>query len=104
MTKQDDIESLGSEIRRLQEKTAPKTRRADTQGSGFAMQVGLELVCGVVMGAGIGLTLDRWLGTTPFLLIGCFLLGACGGMLTVYRTTMNAPDLTTDEKDEKNGS
>ena len=30
--------------------------------------------------------LDRWLGTTPFLLIVFFFLGAAAGMLNVYRT------------------
>jgi ATP synthase protein I len=110
MTTQDDppsLESLGNEIRRLQEKTAPKPDRAP-QSPAAAMQVGLEIVCGVLVGTGAGIVLDRWLGTSPLLLLVCFFLGTAGGVLTVYRTTVRpqaqrGSDATTD-KGKRNGS
>lgn len=52
---------------------------------GLAFRVGVELVAGVAVGAGIGYALDRWLGTTPWLMIVFFFLGAAGGMMNVYR-------------------
>ncbi len=44
-----------------------------------------ELVAGVLVGAGIGWGLDRWLGTKPWLLIVFFLLGTAAGMQNVIR-------------------
>lgn len=52
---------------------------------GLAFRVGVELVAGVAVGAGIGYALDRWLGTGPWLMIVFFFLGAGGGMMNVFR-------------------
>ena len=52
---------------------------------GLAMRTGVELVAGVGVGALVGYGLDRWLGTSPWLLILCFVLGAAAGMLNAYR-------------------
>jgi ATP synthase protein I len=52
---------------------------------GIAFRVGVELVAGVVVGAAIGYGLDQWVGTTPWMLIVFFFLGAAGGMMNVYR-------------------
>jgi ATP synthase protein I len=53
--------------------------------SGFAFRIGVELVSALLVGAGIGWLLDRWLGTTPFLLLLFFFLGAAAGILNVFR-------------------
>tara|TARA_B100000575_G_C22586934_1_gene368987 strand:+ start:21 stop:365 length:345 start_codon:yes stop_codon:yes gene_type:complete len=52
---------------------------------GLAMRAGVELVAGVAVGAGVGYALDIWLGSGPWLLIVCFIVGAAAGMLNVYR-------------------
>lgn len=52
---------------------------------GIAFRVGVELVAGVVVGVAIGYGLDQWLGTTPWMLILFFFLGAAGGMMNVFR-------------------
>ena len=52
---------------------------------GLAMRTGVELVAGVVVGGLVGYGLDRWLDTSPWLLILCFMLGAAAGMLNAYR-------------------
>ena len=57
-----------------------------TSGLGLGMRLAFDLLSGVVLGAVIGLALDFWLGTTPWLLIVLFFLGAGAGMLNVYRT------------------
>ena len=54
--------------------------------SGFALRVGVELVAGLVIGGGIGWFLDRWLGTSPLMLILFFFLGAAAGIVSVFRT------------------
>ena len=45
-----------------------------------------ELVAAVVVGTIIGFILDNWFGTTPWLIIIFFFLGAAAGVLNVIRT------------------
>ena len=55
-------------------------------GVGLALRLGVDFVAGVVVGVGIGLLLDWWLGTLPGMLILFFLLGAAAGTFNVFRT------------------
>jgi ATP synthase protein I len=59
--------------------------RGGTEKIGVGLRIGIELVAGVVVGTVLGLALDRWLGTKPWLLIVGFLLGSCAAFLNVYR-------------------
>jgi len=52
---------------------------------GMAMRAGVELVAGVGVGTAAGYGLDKWLDTSPWLLIVFFLVGAAAGMLNAYR-------------------
>jgi len=56
--------------------------------SGYAkgFRLSSELVAGVVVGAGIGWLLDRWLGIAPWGLIVFLLLGFAAGVLNVMRS------------------
>jgi ATP synthase protein I len=49
------------------------------------LRLSSELVAGVVVGAGLGLLLDRWLGISPWGLIVFLLLGFAAGVLNVAR-------------------
>lgn len=53
---------------------------------GLALRLGVDFVAGVVVGVGIGLLLDWWLGSSPAMLILFFLLGAAAGTFNVFRT------------------
>ena len=61
----------------------PGSRRASVGGAG--VQVGIELVAGVLGGGLIGYALDSWLGTWPICFLVMFFLGAAAGMLNAYR-------------------
>jgi ATP synthase protein I len=50
------------------------------------LKIGIELVSALAVGVGIGLLLDSWLGTGPWMLLLFFVLGAAAGILNVYRT------------------
>lgn len=52
---------------------------------GMAMRAGVELVAGVGVGTAAGYGLDKWLDTSPWLLIVFFFIGAAAGMLNAYR-------------------
>ena len=53
----------------------------------LGFRVVTELVAGIVVGGGIGYLLDKWLSTTPLLLILFLLLGTAGGFWNVIRAT-----------------
>jgi F0F1-type ATP synthase assembly protein I len=66
---------------------APKDGNVGREmGEGYKyVSLGLTFAFGIVVFLGLGLMLDRWLGTTPiFILIGTF-LGTVLSFLTVYR-------------------
>ena len=53
---------------------------------GIAFRLSTELVAGLVVGGGMGWLLDKWLGTSPWLLLIFFFLGVAAGILNVFRT------------------
>jgi ATP synthase protein I len=57
------------------------------------VQVGVELVAGVIGGALIGYGLDRWFETWPVLFLVFFFLGAAAGMLNAYRYIRRISDV-----------
>jgi ATP synthase protein I len=89
--------ALSARLQRLKEGLArnqagrpsdsPEADRAAT-ASGYArgFRLSSELVAGVVVGAGIGWLLDRWLGISPWGLIVFLLLGFAAGVLNVMRS------------------
>jgi ATP synthase protein I len=56
---------------------------ASAMARGFRLST--ELVAGVLIGAGIGWVLDKWLGITPWGMIVFLLLGFAAGVLNVMR-------------------
>jgi len=54
-------------------------------GMGIGFRIGVELVVGLAVGGGVGYLIDRWLGTSPWLAIVFFFLGAGAGVMNVYR-------------------
>ena len=81
--------------RRLQEAQARQGLDKPTAGGGrgglpagpwgIGFRAGLEVVSALVVGVAIGLMLDRWLGTWPWIFLLFFVLGAAAGILNVYR-------------------
>jgi len=72
--------------------------KLETGAYGAAWRLSVELVAGLVVGAGFGWLLDYWLGTSPWFLIVLFFLGAAAGMSGVIRTArqMNAAAMRDD--------
>jgi len=54
-------------------------------GISLALRIGIELVAALIVGTGIGLLFDRWLGAAPWLMVVFFILGAAAGLLNVLR-------------------
>ena len=76
------LDDLSTRIRRARGEDKSESGERSGRGSmptgglAMAMRIGVELVAGVGVGAGIGYFLDRWLGTGPWLLI-LFFSGRC---------------------------
>ncbi|KPH80439.1 hypothetical protein AE618_13440 [Bosea vaviloviae] len=61
----------------------PDGALAGAMSSGF--RAATDLAGGIIAGALIGVLADRWLGTSPFLLIIFLVIGAMAGLRSVYR-------------------
>lgn len=54
---------------------------------GAVSTAGFAFVLAVLMGAGVGYLVDRWLGTSPWLFLLGFFVGLVAGVLNVFRAT-----------------
>ncbi|MDX1975807.1 MAG: AtpZ/AtpI family protein [Rickettsiales bacterium] len=58
---------------------------------GMAVRMGIDLVAGTAVGFFLGLMLDRWLETSPFLVIIGFFLGVAAGFRNMLRNVQKLP-------------
>jgi len=65
----------------------PVANAAGSQPSsmGVGLRVGVELLAALVVGVAIGWYLDRWLHTSPLMLIVFVLMGGAAGIANVWR-------------------
>jgi ATP synthase protein I len=91
-----DEAALSARLQRLGERLGRTTGHSVDNGSGASpaadpsamargFRLSTELVAGVLVGAGLGWLLDRWLGISPWGLIVFLLLGFAAGVLNVMR-------------------
>lgn len=52
---------------------------------GLGFRIAVELLAGVMVGVGMGLLLDRWLGTSPWLLLVFLTFGFAAGVTNMLR-------------------
>ncbi len=57
----------------------------NTESLNIYYRVGTELLAGLVIGVGIGWTIDQWLNTTLLFLIIMFILGGIAGIYNLWR-------------------
>lgn len=92
MTEGESPESLKDLDSRLRDARAARLPPASEtvpgggmSGLGMALRIGTELVAALIVGVGIGLVVDDWLGTAPWFLVVFFFVGSAAGVLNVYR-------------------
>jgi ATP synthase protein I len=86
MNKIDDkIKKLKEEIELIEDKKLNESSSKKESGAGFAFKISTELIAALVVGVGIGIIVDNYLGTKPFGLIIFFILGSFAGFLNIYR-------------------
>ena len=75
-------------VRQGLEQSGPAASAPPASPMGIGLRVGTELVAALVVGLAIGWGLDRWLGTTPWLLAVFVLLGGAAGVANIWRLMM----------------
>ena len=74
---------------------------ADPSAIARGFRLSTELVAGVLVGAGVGWVIDRWLGISPWGMIVFLLLGFAAGVLNVMRAAGVVPTRTLDPPGSK---
>lgn len=108
MTGADDdrsrqLDDLEARVRAVQDRRAGSaTRSASAAGRttgqmGLGFRISVELVATLAVGTGMGFVLDRWLGSSPWLTLAFFMLGAAAGMRNVIRLATAAQKKVADE-------
>ncbi len=77
----------------------PRNRQtSDSRAMGQAFRLSAEFVAGVAAGGIVGWIVDYLLGSSPWGLIVCLILGFCAGMLNLMRASGVVKPARYDEK------
>ena len=85
MVDENKLKELKERIDMAKSSNIPKTKKNKQSGAGFGFKISTEIVAALVVGVGIGILVDKFLGTKPFGLIIFFIFGALAGFLNIYR-------------------
>ena len=85
MVDDDKLQKLKERIDTAETTNSPPPKQKKQSGAGFGFKISTEIIATLVVGVGIGLIVDKYLGTKPFGLIIFFIFGAIAGFLNVYR-------------------
>ena len=79
------IKEIKDKIGHIENKKLRESKPKKQSNASFGFKISTELVSALVVGVGIGLIVDNYLGTRPFGLIIFFIFGAFAGFLNIYR-------------------
>jgi ATP synthase protein I len=97
--KKDDFDHRLAAARHRQEaKFRPKQSVASMSGAAVGFRIVVEILAAIAVGVGIGIVLDLWLGTKPWMLILFCMLGFGGAILNVMRTARDMDRRTREAK------
>ena len=85
MVDDEKLQKLKERIDTAETTNSPPPKQKKQSGAGFGFKISTEIIAALVVGVGIGLIVDKYLGTKPFGLIIFFNFGAIAGFLNVYR-------------------
>ena len=81
----DDLHALGQRIERAREGDSKRGNEPPPGALGIAFRFATELGSALLVGAGLGWLLDRWLHTTPILSLILGVLGFAAGLWDILR-------------------
>ena len=82
----DDLTLLGEKIRTARGIEVNKESQLKSNNISYVWRMVLELVIGMLLGFGIGFGLDKWLETTPLMIVIMSLFGFAAGIKTMMVT------------------
>ena len=85
MVDENKLRELKERIETAKSINKPLPKKMKEGGAGFGFKISTEIIAALVVGVGIGIIVDKYLGTKPFGLIIFFIFGAIAGFLNVYR-------------------
>jgi ATP synthase protein I len=65
---------------------------------GELASIGMTMVLSTVIGLGAGYWADRWLGTSPWLMLAGLLLGIAAGFVNLFRSAKTAERRMNDSE------
>lgn len=77
----------------------PQSDKPKYKNIGLGLQLGSEMVAGLVVGIGIGYVLDRWLETKPLFFIIFFILGSITGVWNVIKALKRVQNELNEKND-----
>jgi ATP synthase protein I len=96
----DPLPSIDAFSQKLEQARKPR-EPGSTSEAGMALRMGSEFAAGVLVGAGLGLLLDRWFDTSPIFLILCLLFGTAGGVRLMMYTVKSHEKHPQQEQEQK---
>jgi len=95
------LDDLDSRLKKLQEeRQRSKSLGMPPTRMGQSLHLGIEMAATLAVGGGIGWFLDRWLDTSPWLLIIFLLLGIGAGLSNAFRLARRyGEELTRRDKE-----
>ncbi len=89
----DPLEALEKRIKKAQHKP-----EIEPSGAHIAMRMGSEMVAGVLVGAGFGYFVDKFLGTLPIFLMIFLFIGAAAGVKMMMQTSARYNQTDNEEE------
>ena len=88
------LEDVGKRLKAMQDAVAVKTAaelevEGSAQGVGVGFRIGIELVAGILVGAGLGWFIDSKLNTKPIFMLAFIAMGFAASVLSVIRILKN---------------
>ncbi len=88
------LDDVGARLKAMQAaqaetKQTEQTREESAQGVGVGFRIGIELIAGVLVGAGLGWFIDDKLGTKPIFMLALIAVGFAASVLSVIRVLKN---------------
>ena len=86
MVDEDKLKELKDRIETAKSLNTPNIKKNKESGAGFGFKISTEIIAALVVGVGIGLIVDKYLGTKPFGLISA----KCDIILNSYINNLKA--------------
>ncbi len=98
------LDDLGDRIKDVQAKRRAREPKgpsggAGTSGLGVGLRMATEIVAAIIVGTGVGLVLDTWLGTKPWLMVLFLMLGCAAALMNVMRAGKEMERRAKEERD-----